>query len=149
MSTPILLATSPAACPPMPSQTTNMPSWVSYPKLSSLLVRTQPTSLLPDTSMLKLIRRRCFPNAVPDLEASPWGKPHISGGFERFCGFYWAYARIGKGESAEDRYQLQAHPCGKPSLRSIAASETKRYNRAPSANRFGGRATARTKAVNL
>src|SRR4051812_36631804 len=104
MSTPILLATSPAACPPMPSQTTNMPSWVSYPKLSSLLVRTQPTSLLPDTSMLKLIpspmccsERGCY------SRGKPLGKPHISGGFERFCGFYWAYARIGKGENTSRR----------------------------------------------
>ncbi len=40
----------PAACPPMPSHTTKMPWRESYPKLSSLLGRTQPTSVLPATS---------------------------------------------------------------------------------------------------
>src|SRR5919201_2204288 len=47
VSTPILLALSPAAWPPMPSQTTKIPFLVSKPKLSSLLLRTTPTSLFP------------------------------------------------------------------------------------------------------
>src|SRR3954469_18517901 len=151
MSTPILLATSPAACPPMPSQTTKIPSWVSYPKLSSLLVRTQPTSLLPDTSILKLIRSPMCSERVCWSGGKPFGKPHISEGIERFCGFYWGCARVGKGERANGRYHLPGKGCGKLRSRAIATSQAKRYNLAQSPNLFGDRGglAGRTKAAAL
>src|SRR5215471_3697863 len=68
-STLILLATSPAACPPMPSQTTKMPYRVSYPKLTSLFLRTEPTSLLPATSIVKLMCSQYFVRTVRAAQA--------------------------------------------------------------------------------
>src|SRR3954469_12439912 len=130
MSTPILLATSPAACPPMPSQTTKIPSWVSYPKLSSLLVRTQPTSLLPDTSILKLIRSPMCSERVCWSGGKPFGKPHISEGIERFCGFYWGCARVGKRERANHRYQLLVQHLWKTFQAALVSYHRMAYNRA-------------------
>src|SRR5271170_2869316 len=50
VSTAMRLATSPAAAPPMPSQRAKTPSSTQYPKASSLLVRTCPTSVRPAAS---------------------------------------------------------------------------------------------------
>jgi hypothetical protein len=44
--TAMLLATSPAACPPIPSATMNSPMPSSTRKLSSFASRTRPTSVL-------------------------------------------------------------------------------------------------------
>src|SRR5215217_1195282 len=48
-----LLATSPAACPPMPSATTYRPSDTSTSIASSLCCRLRPTSVSPKASVVK------------------------------------------------------------------------------------------------
>src|SRR5215472_16067552 len=103
MSTPILLATSPAAWPPMPSQTTKMPWRESKPKLSSLFVRTHPTSVLPATSTASAI---CgfrvltaeLPLIVPFATIIPFSKQTV-GEFN-----------IAGGDSCRARHLIAARP---------------------------------------
>src|SRR5450432_226354 len=52
VSTVIFDATSPAACPPIPSATMKSPSSLSKARESSLCLRLRPTSVKPKTSIL-------------------------------------------------------------------------------------------------
>src|SRR5450631_2230235 len=53
--TAVALAVSPAAFPPIPSQTTKSPASRSYPKLSSLFVRLHPISVNAATSTFRAV----------------------------------------------------------------------------------------------
>src|SRR5262245_4075556 len=72
VSTVILAATSPAACPPIPSATTKKPSAGSNASASSLCLRFFPTSVRPNASI----------RAIPSL---PPARPLHADLFERFA----------------------------------------------------------------
>src|SRR5262245_39620248 len=72
VSTVILAATSPAACPPMPSATTKKPSAGSNASASSLCLRFFPTSVRPNASI----------RAIPPLSSA---RPLHADLFERLA----------------------------------------------------------------
>src|SRR5207249_2383966 len=75
-STAIELATSPARCPPIPSQTTKRPRGASTRKRSSFRSRTRPTSVLPAAARLAFWPLMVTSNLSPYL-------PDLSFQFQR------------------------------------------------------------------
>src|SRR5256884_134449 len=97
--TAISLATSPAACPPMPSATTKIPRSGTMRKLSSFPERIMPTSVRPATVICTgrryaSSRRRRATIAPPPTTSAAALPPQPSPLFGGRC---WAAGRVGLG----------------------------------------------------